>query len=188
NLFILHHPDSAPSSSPLFAEACRQRPALQAQARKASLPVEIHADGIGRYPQDIEAAVYFCTLEALQNTAKYAGASRAAVGLSCSGGSLRFTVTPPPGLASGPLRCSRPAAGSAADRAAGWVGEVTLQALRGQDRGHRRECDGQVMRRVSWPVVGIGRILSPRSVAEFRQRVGLGHGGAGTGGCGCFAA
>jgi len=68
-------------------------PALQAQARKAALPVEINADGIGRYPQDTEAAVYFCTLEALQNITKYAGASRAAVGLSCSDGSLRFTVT-----------------------------------------------------------------------------------------------
>jgi signal transduction histidine kinase len=68
-------------------------PALQAQARKAALPVQIDADGIGRYPQDTEAAVYFCALEALQNITKYAGASRAAVGLSCSGGSLRFTVT-----------------------------------------------------------------------------------------------
>jgi signal transduction histidine kinase len=68
-------------------------PALQAQARRASLPVEIDADGIGRYPQDTEAAVYFCALEALQNITKYAGASRAVVGLSCSGGSLRFTVT-----------------------------------------------------------------------------------------------
>ena len=68
-------------------------PALQAQARKASLPVEINADGIGRYPQDTEAAVYFCTLEALQNIAKYASASRAKVGLSCSDGSLSFTVT-----------------------------------------------------------------------------------------------
>jgi signal transduction histidine kinase len=68
-------------------------PALQAQARKATLPVEIEADGVGRYPQDTEAAVYFCTLEALQNVAKYAGASRATVGLSCSDGSLRFTVT-----------------------------------------------------------------------------------------------
>ena len=68
-------------------------PALRAQARKASLPVEINADGIGRYPQDTEAAVYFCTLEALQNIAKYASASRAKVALSCSDGSLSFTVT-----------------------------------------------------------------------------------------------
>ena len=68
-------------------------PALEAQARKASLPVEIDADGVGRFPQDTEAAVYFCALEALQNITKYAGASRATVGLSRSGGSLRFTVT-----------------------------------------------------------------------------------------------
>jgi signal transduction histidine kinase len=68
-------------------------PALQAQARKASVPVEIDADGIGRYRQEAEAAVYFCTLEALQNVAKYAGASHATIGLSCSDGSLRFTVT-----------------------------------------------------------------------------------------------
>ena len=68
-------------------------PALQAQARKASLPVEIDADSVGRFPQDTEAAVYFCTLEALQNITKYADASRATVGLSSSGGSLRFTVT-----------------------------------------------------------------------------------------------
>jgi signal transduction histidine kinase len=68
-------------------------PALQAQARKASVPVEIDADGIGRYPQEAEAAVYFCTLEALQNITKYAGASRATIGLSCSDGSLQFSVT-----------------------------------------------------------------------------------------------
>jgi signal transduction histidine kinase len=68
-------------------------PALQAQARKAVLPVQIDADGVGRYPQDTEAAVYFCTLEALQNITKYAAASRATVGLSCSDGSLSFTVT-----------------------------------------------------------------------------------------------
>jgi signal transduction histidine kinase len=68
-------------------------PALQAQARRAALPVEIEADDVGRFPQDTEAAVYFCTLEALQNIAKYADASRVTVGLSCSGGSLRFTVT-----------------------------------------------------------------------------------------------
>ena len=68
-------------------------PALQAQARRAALPVEIDADGVGRFPQEAEAAVYFCTLEALQNIAKYADASRATVGLSYSDGSLRFTVT-----------------------------------------------------------------------------------------------
>ncbi len=67
-------------------------PALRAQAGRAPLPVQVEADGIGRYPRDAEAAVYFCILEALQNTAKYARASRAAVALSCPGGHLEFTV------------------------------------------------------------------------------------------------
>ena len=68
-------------------------PALRAQAGRAPLPVQVEADGIGRYPRDAEAAVYFCILEALQNTAKYARASRAAVALSCPGSHLEFTVT-----------------------------------------------------------------------------------------------
>ena len=54
--------------------------ALEAQARKAALPVEVEGEGIGRYPQEVEAAVYFCCLEALQNVAKYANASTARVG------------------------------------------------------------------------------------------------------------
>jgi signal transduction histidine kinase len=67
--------------------------ALHAQAGKAPLPVEIEADGIGRYPREAEAAAYFCILEALQNVAKYARASRATVTLSCPDGQLGFTVT-----------------------------------------------------------------------------------------------
>jgi signal transduction histidine kinase len=67
--------------------------ALEAQARKAALPVTVDADGIGRFPQDVEATVYFCTLEALNNVAKYAGASRATVRLANGNGQLRFEVT-----------------------------------------------------------------------------------------------
>ena len=68
-------------------------PALRAQVGRAPLPVLVEADGIGRYPRDAEAAVYFCILEALQNTAKYARASQAAVALSCPGSHLEFTVS-----------------------------------------------------------------------------------------------
>jgi signal transduction histidine kinase len=68
-------------------------PALQAQASKAPLPVFIEADGIGRYPRDAEAAVYFCILEALQNVAKYSQASRATVAVSCPDSHLEFSVT-----------------------------------------------------------------------------------------------
>jgi signal transduction histidine kinase len=69
-------------------------PALQAQARKSVLPVQIDADGVGRYPQDTEAAVYFCALEALQNITKYAGASRATLGGAST--SARDPVMAPP--------------------------------------------------------------------------------------------
>ncbi len=47
--------------------------ALSAAAGRAALPTGVEADGIGRYPQLVEAAVYFCCLEALQNAAKHAG-------------------------------------------------------------------------------------------------------------------
>ena len=67
--------------------------ALEAQARKSPLPVMVEADGVGRVPQEIEAAVYFSALEALQNTAKYAEASSATVSLRRSNGALWFSVT-----------------------------------------------------------------------------------------------
>jgi signal transduction histidine kinase len=67
--------------------------ALEAQARKAPFPVEVDVDGIERYAQDAEAAIYFCVLEALQNVAKYAKADRVTVRLAGNDGSLSFTVT-----------------------------------------------------------------------------------------------
>jgi len=66
--------------------------ALEAQARKAALPVTVEAPGLGRYSQEIEAAVYFCVLEALQNAAKYAHAQHARVTLGQDGQALTFTV------------------------------------------------------------------------------------------------
>jgi signal transduction histidine kinase len=55
--------------------------------------VTVDADGIGRFPQQTEAAVYFCCLEALQNTAKYAHATRARICLQRQNGTLRFTLS-----------------------------------------------------------------------------------------------
>jgi signal transduction histidine kinase len=66
--------------------------ALQAQARKATLPVTVEADDIGRYPQDTEAALYFCILEALQNVQKYAQATSATVRLRADGDQLSVEV------------------------------------------------------------------------------------------------
>ena len=66
--------------------------ALDAQARKATIPVELIGDGLERYPQEVEAAVYFCCLEAMQNIAKYANATSATIRLARSNGRLTFAV------------------------------------------------------------------------------------------------
>jgi signal transduction histidine kinase len=67
--------------------------ALEAQARKSPVPVEVDSDGVGRYPQEAEAAAYFCVLEALQNVAKYADATGVVVRLAEEEGRLLFSVT-----------------------------------------------------------------------------------------------
>lgn len=66
--------------------------ALEAQARKASVPTAVAADGVGRFPQEVESAVYFSCLEALQNVAKYAEATQATISLTNGSGQLRFSV------------------------------------------------------------------------------------------------
>jgi signal transduction histidine kinase len=66
--------------------------ALESQARKSPVTVSVETDGVERYPQDVEAAVYFCALEALNNLAKYADASRATVSLAQTNGTLTFAV------------------------------------------------------------------------------------------------
>jgi signal transduction histidine kinase len=66
--------------------------ALEAQARKSPLPVTVEPDAIGRFSQDIEAAVYFSCLEALQNVAKYAQASTVTISLAMADGHLSFAV------------------------------------------------------------------------------------------------
>ncbi len=67
--------------------------ALGAAAGRAALPTGLEADGVGRYPQQVEAAVYFCCLEALQNAGKHAGdGAEATITLHESDGRLLFEV------------------------------------------------------------------------------------------------
>jgi signal transduction histidine kinase len=66
--------------------------ALRAAANRAVLPTEVAAD-VGRYEPEVEAAVYFCCLEAMQNAGKYAGeGARITVTVSASEDELRFEV------------------------------------------------------------------------------------------------
>jgi signal transduction histidine kinase len=66
--------------------------ALVAQVTRASIPVTVVAEGLGRYSQEVEAAVYFCCLEALQNIQKYARATSAQVSFSATAIEVRFEV------------------------------------------------------------------------------------------------
>ena len=68
--------------------------ALRAAANRAALPTSVDAENVGRYPQQVEAAVYFCCLEALQNAGKHAGPDATiTIGLTEDQGALLFTVT-----------------------------------------------------------------------------------------------
>ncbi|HEX6489340.1 MAG TPA: histidine kinase [Candidatus Dormibacteraeota bacterium] len=76
---------------PLLAERGLKE-ALESDARRATLPVAVDAAELARYPQEVEAAVYFCCLEALQNVQKYSHAGGATVRLSEEDGVLSFEV------------------------------------------------------------------------------------------------
>jgi signal transduction histidine kinase len=66
--------------------------ALESQVRRSPVPVTIEPDGVGRYRPDVESAVYFCCLEALNNVAKYAEASSVEIRLAQADGELRFEI------------------------------------------------------------------------------------------------
>src|SRR5438105_4855356 len=67
--------------------------AIGAQSRRTPLPVEVTGGPLPRYPQETEASVYFCVLEALQNIAKHANATKATVFLESKPGRLVFSVS-----------------------------------------------------------------------------------------------
>ncbi|MDQ3646337.1 MAG: sensor histidine kinase, partial [Actinomycetota bacterium] len=66
--------------------------ALDAHARRCPLPVKVRGSEIGRYATNVEAAVYFCCLEAIQNGVKHSDASVVTVHLREEDGALRFSV------------------------------------------------------------------------------------------------
>jgi signal transduction histidine kinase len=67
-------------------------PALALQARTSGATVTVDVDGVGRLPIEMEAAVYFVCLEAIQNAAKYARASSVRVRLGQEADTVTFAV------------------------------------------------------------------------------------------------
>jgi len=106
--------------------------ALGAVALRAPLPTAVETEGIGRYAADIESAVYFCCLEALQNAAKHArGASRVSISL-LDDGALHFAIRDD---GSGfRLESVTPGAGltNMRDRLAAVSGELTISSAPGE--------------------------------------------------------
>jgi signal transduction histidine kinase len=67
--------------------------ALAAAARQSPIPVRIQGEWLGRHSEAVEATVYFCCQECLQNVAKHAGAgASAAIRLREVDGCVGFTV------------------------------------------------------------------------------------------------
>jgi len=67
--------------------------ALRSAALRSPVPVSVALNGEDRYGQDVEAAVYFCCLEALQNVAKHAPDAHAVAISLERNGDLRFSVS-----------------------------------------------------------------------------------------------
>jgi signal transduction histidine kinase len=83
--------DLARGVYPPLLESQGLQPALAAQVRRLSLPVDVVADST-RYPRDVEGAVYFCCSEALQNLAKHSQAHAGSITVERSNGHVRFEV------------------------------------------------------------------------------------------------
>ena len=66
--------------------------AVRAAGMRAELPVAVSVDGLRRYSLEVENAVYFCCLEALQNTAKHGHATNVTVEFADQDGELHFVV------------------------------------------------------------------------------------------------
>jgi signal transduction histidine kinase len=66
--------------------------ALRAAVEHAGVLVLVDDAGVGRYPPIVEAAAYFCCLEAVQNATKHAGSATIRVTLRGGEAGLGFTV------------------------------------------------------------------------------------------------
>jgi signal transduction histidine kinase len=105
--------------------------ALRMAALHTALPTEIRAGGIGRYPPEVESAVYFCCLEALQNASKHAqGATRVTVSLA-EDDALRFDIRDDGDGFDTQSTASGAGLANMRDRLAAIGGELTIESMPG---------------------------------------------------------
>jgi signal transduction histidine kinase len=68
-------------------------PALIAAGRHTRQAVTVRARDVGRYPQEVESAIYFSCVAAMHNAVKHAGPGEIAVHVWETAGTLRFSVS-----------------------------------------------------------------------------------------------
>lgn len=108
--------------------------ALSAAGGRAALPTRVVAEGIGRYSPEVEAAVYFCCLEAMQNAGKHAGdGSTTTVRVWEEAGALLFEVADD-GAGFDPAQRTTPGAGfvNMGDRVGAIGGTIGVQSAPGR--------------------------------------------------------
>ncbi len=84
--------DFARGVYPPLLEAEGLGPTIAALARRASLPVRTHIDGVGRHDRDVESTVYARVVEALRNVETHARAHEATVTVRERDAGLEFQV------------------------------------------------------------------------------------------------
>jgi signal transduction histidine kinase len=98
--------------------------AISAAAPRAPIPCTVDGVGVRRYPPEVEAAVYFCCLEALQNASKHAGeGARASISIREQAERLEFVV-------------ADDGVGFDPERAAGGIGLTNMRDRLGAIGGH----------------------------------------------------
>jgi signal transduction histidine kinase len=125
--------DLAHGIYPTVLETDGLKVALTEAAERAAIATTVDVNGTGRHPHDVEAAVYFCCVEALQNAAKHAGdARRATITLREESGRLAFAVADDgQGFDPGRVR-SGTGLQNLADRVGALGGELVIDAAVGR--------------------------------------------------------
>jgi signal transduction histidine kinase len=115
-------------------------PSLRSATLHSPVAVSVDADGLGRYPEQVERNVYFCCLEALQNVVKHAGRNAVArVRLSGTASKVVFEVEDS-GVGFDPARVQRgEGLVNLADRVSALRGRLTVDSRPGMGTRIRGE-------------------------------------------------
>jgi signal transduction histidine kinase len=106
--------------------------ALREAALASPLPATVSAPDVGRYRSEIESAVYFCCLEALQNAAKHASGARSVAVTLWEDDELHFEVRDDgPGMPDQPQHDGLGLT-NMRDRIGAVGGRVTIESRRGE--------------------------------------------------------